>query len=890
MATSLPVEDTAKRLQRALETLARSVDQASSGAVDKFTDSMVDLIKTSALLSKADSSRIKDLQSVNTALVKLRDNAKNYKAVQDKLSKGSLSFNEALKEYTANFTKANKATAKQTIKNAADLKDAIDLEIKAHAALADEIGQTTKQLQTTGARFDKIVDDHKSRLVKSISELATFSYSAKQAGEAFTVLYKTGVKLANRGLLSTMGQMATSALDLRMSTEEFIDLIDKNRDTVMAFGGGAKGILEFNNAIDSAAVGLEYMGKDGFKASAQFIATFNRAGVTAEAYTDNAKQVNTQYKKFNAVFGTTSDEFADYYDTVFQSNQLQAQLNLGDTKSAALLTKEIIARTDNLTALGLSTKQLSEMSKTIESIQDPRKNRQAEAIKENAYSHLAMQSAARYLREQGDDEGADQIEKGEAQQDTWLHDSKDNKKDLVKYKDLAIAKAKADAVNASAQNGDETSFNAFGLRDFSEKSGESSKFLIKAGHEIINAHLGKRDDKMGQVNAMDGAGLNANGENKNSTKAFGAVRKAVEQTSSILNSDFAPALKSLAAFIGAVIGPEALIAGGSAAASGGGGFLSSMLGSAAGSAIGGGAMAGLATAALPILGSIALAALAIAAGGVITYLTAKAADALGGGAALFDATHKDEIDGSTILSRTAKGVVNLFSGSGSPKGPGSGSSQSPSSLGSSSISSMPAATKRPNVDMDNIDPSMRDNLAAMAQEYYEKTGKKLTFNSGFRSNEQQAALYASGNGGVPVARPGSSLHNYGGAVDIQQAPELDQMGLLKKYGLERPISGDPVHVQPIGATLGSARAAFENNQTNKTSQIDKSPVMPDATSIAPTATADSISPLPAAINAQNEIGKTGNSILAQILNVVSRTDGRDQAKPNKRTLVAQGTW
>lgn len=111
------------------------------------------------------------------------------------------------------------------------------------------------------------------------------------------------------------------------------------------------------------------------------------------------------------------------------------------------------------------------------------------------------------------------------------------------------------------------------------------------------------------------------------------------------------------------------------------------------------------------------------------------------------------------------------------------------------------------VDTDGLNPQMQSSLIEMGKEYYAATGKKLQLNSGFRSNEEQASLFRSKPPGMAAA-PGSSLHNYGLAVDMQsaQANELDKMGLLEKYGFGRPIAKEKWHVQPKGVALAAARA------------------------------------------------------------------------------------
>ncbi len=114
---------------------------------------------------------------------------------------------------------------------------------------------------------------------------------------------------------------------------------------------------------------------------------------------------------------------------------------------------------------------------------------------------------------------------------------------------------------------------------------------------------------------------------------------------------------------------------------------------------------------------------------------------------------------------------------------------------------------RGQANTDGLDPGLQANAVAMAKEYYEKTGKKIPINSGFRSFTEQAHLYATKPKGYAAA-PGRSIHNFGGAFDTDSvvANELSKMGLLQKYGFERPLAHEKWHVQPVGLTLAAARA------------------------------------------------------------------------------------
>lgn len=110
------------------------------------------------------------------------------------------------------------------------------------------------------------------------------------------------------------------------------------------------------------------------------------------------------------------------------------------------------------------------------------------------------------------------------------------------------------------------------------------------------------------------------------------------------------------------------------------------------------------------------------------------------------------------------------------------------------------------VDVDGLNPQVKDNLSKMASEYFTITGEKMQVNSAYRSMEQQQKEYDQKGPGI-AAKPGSSLHNYGYAVDINSADakKLIDLGLMQKYGFERPIQKETWHLAPIGATLAAAK-------------------------------------------------------------------------------------
>jgi len=118
------------------------------------------------------------------------------------------------------------------------------------------------------------------------------------------------------------------------------------------------------------------------------------------------------------------------------------------------------------------------------------------------------------------------------------------------------------------------------------------------------------------------------------------------------------------------------------------------------------------------------------------------------------------------------------------------------------------------VRIDGFKESLRNNLLAMANEYYALTGKQIPINSGYRSYQDQLKLKK--KYGKRAATPGKSTHEFGLAFDTNTsiADELDTMGLMRKYGFTRPVGKETWHVEPAGIQLDIQRAKNDNNYAN----------------------------------------------------------------------------
>ena len=111
-------------------------------------------------------------------------------------------------------------------------------------------------------------------------------------------------------------------------------------------------------------------------------------------------------------------------------------------------------------------------------------------------------------------------------------------------------------------------------------------------------------------------------------------------------------------------------------------------------------------------------------------------------------------------------------------------------------------------------PEFRNLVLGMAKEYYQLYGVKLKINQGYRTEAQQKIQYdkakAEGNTGG-AARPGYSMHELGLAVDIDRGivAKLEESGLMRKYGLTRPVAKEPWHIEPVGINKYTPRGIRE---------------------------------------------------------------------------------
>lgn len=141
--------------------------------------------------------------------------------------------------------------------------------------------------------------------------------------------------------------------------------------------------------------------------------------------------------------------------------------------------------------------------------------------------------------------------------------------------------------------------------------------------------------------------------------------------------------------------------------------------------------------------------------------------------------------GPSILSNDPKVRAEAFKNLSAKKTAGS----SPGQINPTDVLNFTARTG--SLDHFNkMKPEARKAILAAAQEYQQVYGEKLTINSAFRSYDEQKYLYENPQGYI-VAKPGTSPHEFGYAVDIAQKEKA--RSIMEKHGMMWYGSGDEVH-------------------------------------------------------------------------------------------------
>lgn len=124
----------------------------------------------------------------------------------------------------------------------------------------------------------------------------------------------------------------------------------------------------------------------------------------------------------------------------------------------------------------------------------------------------------------------------------------------------------------------------------------------------------------------------------------------------------------------------------------------------------------------------------------------------------------------------------------------------------------------PGTSINQLNPEFKRLLMGAIEEYGAVTGRSVVLTDGVRSYADQARMKK--KYGNKAAAPGTSMHEFGLAIDADQKAldEMDRLGILRKYGLTRPVGTEPWHLEPIGIQQNLAQAKADAESAAKAIQ------------------------------------------------------------------------
>lgn len=111
-----------------------------------------------------------------------------------------------------------------------------------------------------------------------------------------------------------------------------------------------------------------------------------------------------------------------------------------------------------------------------------------------------------------------------------------------------------------------------------------------------------------------------------------------------------------------------------------------------------------------------------------------------------------------------------------------------------------------------LDSGIKNSVIEAAKQYKSSTGNKLQINGGWRDFEDQKKLYLdyiNGRSRYPAAKPGTSDHEAGMAVDIGTLNPM-AINALNTQGLFQRVAGDQVHfTKAFGGVVSGPRSGYQ---------------------------------------------------------------------------------
>jgi hypothetical protein len=387
------LEKQQREQERAAYAVSKAMKDLSESAIADLSKDLKKLAKDNGLLNDQQIKLIKTTKDLEDALAQQeKGREKEIKEAKSSLVK----LYADLAKVQASLSRKASDANKQAVAETQNLISVTEDEIKQKEKTLESYKASTTALIDNAKASDKLtrVFDNTTESVKGwAKENLTLRASFKFLKEGLVKQVSELNKATNVGLQSSFVSIGLSAVQLKMTFDEFSELVSKNRDVINQLGGGTKGINNFSNMIDESSKRLSYMGKDGIAATGRFVTTLKTMGVSTKdqaKYKASMRMVQDRFAVTSKMYGDTAEQYADVIESQMAGEGIQSQLNtLNDTQRDGL-RKEILLRTENLKAMGMSNDQIKQFNSKLENLYNPRKNDQGEKVKSAEFEKAAL--------------------------------------------------------------------------------------------------------------------------------------------------------------------------------------------------------------------------------------------------------------------------------------------------------------------------------------------------------------------------------------------------------------------------------------------------------------------------------------------------------------------
>lgn len=424
-------------LQNASTMFSDLTEKLSNSAGNKAAKDIAAFLESSKLITQADKERIQTSDDLSKVLSKLEDTYTDLYKLEGQHKKRLESTVSQLNDFYKKRISGTNDPAKQAKlqeelngKVAEALKDQAKAQALSKGITEDyfnavdngipkireEIKQRTQNVGLIAAQ-NKGLGDLIDRYKKQAIGLFSVEEGMRHLGRAFDKMYDQANRLTEKGLLGTLMQVNVSAVKLLMTVQDFEKAIGDNRDLILQYGAGVRGIEKFEKTIRDVKGDLGYLGKNANDAAISFIQASKNVGlfdtrenpndplsnpkdkIAQKAYMDSLNAMKNQFKKFAGLYGDSAKDYEQLISQQVNEEHVRGRLNTLNKTDASLLIQEIIKRQDNLKAMGLSTDQIIKFNDRLENLYDPEKNniqqKNSEAVGlENTFQELINRQKA----------------------------------------------------------------------------------------------------------------------------------------------------------------------------------------------------------------------------------------------------------------------------------------------------------------------------------------------------------------------------------------------------------------------------------------------------------------------------------------------------------------